>query len=179
MGTKDFCKEARIWLRRFGGNLYTLLPYAISGWTGYRRNWVAPLEQQDTSPSDTMTPMSFADKKNKLVKLSQAFGSNEVLSQFLTLEPSTPLVNMVHFYLRLTVQESETIRDKVQSETGVVLFHRIRGIGESDPAFDKGYRSKFELAIGEANGSIPDEIWINAWEKFGQAALLAVPMNQS
>lgn len=42
MGDKEFCREARIWLRRFGGNLYTLLPYAISGWSGYRRYWIDP-----------------------------------------------------------------------------------------------------------------------------------------
>ena len=29
MGEKDFCDEARVWLRRFGGNLYTLLPYCM------------------------------------------------------------------------------------------------------------------------------------------------------
>jgi threonine aldolase len=180
LGTKDFCKEARIWLRRFGGNLYTLLPYAISGWTGYRRYWVAPSQQQQQKIShDTLTPMSFADKKHKLVKLARAFCSNEVLSQFVTLEPSTPEVNMVHFYLRLTVPKAETIRDKVQSEMGVVLFHRIRAIDQSDPAFDNGYRSKFELAIGEANGSIPNDVWINAWEKFGHAASLIKETKQT
>lgn len=43
IGKKEFCDEARIWLRRFGGNLYTLLPYFMSGYMLYglqsARNW--------------------------------------------------------------------------------------------------------------------------------------------
>lgn len=38
VGEKEYIKEARIWLRRFGGNVFTLLPYHIAAWSGFRNN---------------------------------------------------------------------------------------------------------------------------------------------
>lgn len=34
VGSDAFVAEARVWLRRFGGNVYTSLPYALSGLHG-------------------------------------------------------------------------------------------------------------------------------------------------
>ena len=36
LGDEDFCSEARIWLQWFGGNIYTLLPYIVFVWSGYK-----------------------------------------------------------------------------------------------------------------------------------------------
>jgi threonine aldolase len=166
LGSKEFCEEARVWLRRFGGNLYTLLPYVVSGWNGYRRNWIQP----NKSSEQENTALSFQEKKDKLLRLVEAFSSNQALSQVLTLEPAVPQVPMVHCYLRSTVSQSEMIRDRVETESGVSIFHRLRPIDDAEPEFQKGYRCKFELSIGEANGSVPDETWIKAWDEFGRDA---------
>lgn len=170
LGPKEFCDEARIWLRRFGGNLYTLLPYAVSGWSGYRRNWVQPRQLL----GEENAQMSFQQKKDKLLRLAEAFSSKEALSQVLTLEPTEPHIPMVHCYLRTAFSLSETIRDTIEKKMGVSIFHRLRPIEDSDPAFQKGYRCKFELSIGEANGSIPDDIWIKAWDRFGNDARMGM-----
>lgn len=37
MGDASFISEARVWLRRFGGNVFTLLPYAVSSYANYRK----------------------------------------------------------------------------------------------------------------------------------------------
>jgi threonine aldolase len=42
LGSSSFCEEAWIWLQRFGGSLYTLIPYTTLGWAGYDR--VRPFE---------------------------------------------------------------------------------------------------------------------------------------
>jgi len=39
LGDKGFCEEARVWSRRFGGNLHTLAPLWVGCWAGYRRNF--------------------------------------------------------------------------------------------------------------------------------------------
>ena len=34
-GSDSFIADARVWLRRFGGNLFTLMPYAVSAKRGF------------------------------------------------------------------------------------------------------------------------------------------------
>ncbi|KDO35415.1 hypothetical protein SPRG_00263 [Saprolegnia parasitica CBS 223.65] len=36
LGSNDFIDASKVWLRRFGGNLYSQLPYAASSWAGFR-----------------------------------------------------------------------------------------------------------------------------------------------
>jgi threonine aldolase len=37
-GPEDFIREARVWIRRAGGNLYSLFPYVLAARAGIRRN---------------------------------------------------------------------------------------------------------------------------------------------
>lgn len=157
LGSKDFCGEARIWMRRFGGNLYTLLPYVVSGWAGYKKNWILP----KTGGSGT----SFIQKKKKLRKIAAAMAQSGSISDVLAFEPQSPEVNMVHCYLRMPIDDATRIRDVVENELGVSVFHRLRPVLEKD-----GFRSCFELSIGEANFSIPDSRWIEAWSRFAEIA---------
>jgi threonine aldolase len=161
LGSKEFCDEARVWLRRFGGNLYTLLPYAVSAWSGFRNNG-----QLSTAE---MRRMSFSDKKNKLLRISEAMSRSKPIASVLMLEPTIPQVNMVHCYLRMAVEDAERNRDKIEDELGVSIFQRLRPIAESEvAAYTKGFKCRFELSIGEANGSISDDLWIGAWERFAE-----------
>ena len=162
LGSNEFCDEVRVWLRRFGGNLYTLLPYVVSASRGFRNNW-------QLVTAKTSSRMSFAEKKSKLVRISQGLSRSKAISRILTLEPKSPEVNMVHMYLRMAVQDAERNRDKVADELGVTIFHRLRPIDETEiVASAQGFKCRFELSIGEANGSISDDVWITAWERFAQ-----------
>jgi len=72
LGSEDFCGQARIWLRRFGGNLYTLLPYAVSGWAGYQRQWkLNSVQEKEEKEVNGPLLLSFVQKKEKLVRLVQ------------------------------------------------------------------------------------------------------------
>lgn len=162
LGSKEFCDEARIWLRRFGGNLYTLLPYVVSAWNGYRNQW-------QLATTSELGRMSFAEKKSKLVRISERLSRSAATSEILTLEPKIPEVNMVHMYLRLTTEEAERVRNQVAEELGISVFHRLRPVDDTEiEARTQGFRSRFELSIGEENGSISDDLWIVAWERFAE-----------
>ena len=38
LGDNAFISQSRVWLRRFGGNLFTLTPYALSAYVGFQQN---------------------------------------------------------------------------------------------------------------------------------------------
>ena len=161
LGTTDFCHQARIWLRRFGGNLYTLMPYAVSGWAGYRRYWKRAKSSSDVSM------LTFEDKKTKISNIVQHLSADSLCSQIMLFDPPIPEVNMVHVYIYFSdVEDCMRVRDDIQGRLGVCLFHRIRPLEAGEPAFEYGLRCKLELTIGEANGNIPDNLFISAWTEF-------------
>jgi threonine aldolase len=183
MGSQDFCDEARVWLRRFGGNLYTLLPYAVSGWSGYRNYWTQPQQQHqqpnEKSDDDDALFLSFQEKKDKLVRIAQELSSHAECSQVLRFEPPVPQVNIVHCYLRPFMEDCNRIRDDIQDRLGISIFHRLRPIETNHPDFAKGFRCKFELSMGQANGSVPDDVWIQAWTEFSEAVLPTIQSTES
>lgn len=161
MGSKDFCDEARIWLSRFGGNLYTLAPYAVSSMAGFRRHVLL----QTNTASDTEV-LSF-DQKFKIlqhlvhrIKTETKFDSNG------SFDPQTPETNMVHVYLKAGCDDCINARDKVKEDLGCLLFSRIRKVPDSSVAFSMGYRSYFEWTLGEANASISSDVFVGAWNSF-------------
>ncbi|KAL3945543.1 MAG: hypothetical protein SGBAC_000367 [Bacillariaceae sp.] len=155
MGTKSFCEEARIWLRRFGGNVYSLLPYIVAGKAGYLK-----YVKEQSHPT-----MSFEEKHLKLVRITDNIRKRG-FKKVGCFEPEVPEVNMVHCFLRLPLQECSDIRDQIENESDVSIFHRISQLKEGDRGWDEGYRCKLELYMGQANGSVEDEVWVNAWSNF-------------
>ena len=154
MGSKDFCSEARTWLSRFGGNLYSLLPYAVSCWKGYNYHVLGN------------GAMSFKEKFAKLQILTQKIKATAGFSDIALFEPEVPETNMIHVYLKLPHDQCISIKDMITKKTGYTLFSRIREVPETDPAFEHGNLAKFEWTIGEANGAIDDEVFVEVWEEF-------------
>ena len=161
LGSNDLCEQARIWLRRFGGNLYTLLPYALSGYSGYQRNW--KLNEENI--------LSFQQKKNKLVKLVSLLMTDKSIQRVVCFDPATPQTNMIHGYLRITGDECTQVCDLVEKECGIRVLSRLRDLPEEDSAYQAGFRSKFEWAMGEANGQIPDETYVQGWQDLASRIL--------
>lgn len=155
MGTDSFCEEARIWLRRFGGNLYSLLPYIVAGKAGFLK-YVKELEQPT---------MSFEEKHQKLLRITKSI-QEKGFEKVGCFEPEVPEVNMVHCFLRLPLKECSEIRDEIEIELGISIFHRIIQLKEGDKGWDEGYRCKFELYMGQANGSVEDTLWVEAWSEY-------------
>jgi len=155
MGSNEFCDEARIWLRRFGGNLYSLLPYAVSCWAGYNRHALS----YDNS-------LTFEQKFEKLQEITKKIESETDFSRVGSFDPAKPQTNMIHVYIKAPYENCIEARDKVAKSTGFNMFTRLKEIPESDAAFEAGFQAKFEWTIGEANGSINDEVFVLVWKEF-------------
>lgn len=107
LGPADFIREARIWQRRHGGNLYTLHPYAVSSKINVdkRRN-------------------RFGDYWAKAKALARALGPVEGL----TLRPADPQTPMMHLLLRGSPGALAERRDRIARDDRFWLG----GILESD-----------------------------------------------
>ncbi len=152
MGNKDFCSEARTWLRRFGGNMYTLMPYAADSWKSYKKYANVQIFQR---------------RLEKLQCLTKRLESEIThFTDFVKFDPPTPETNMIHVYFSASVAECEKARDLVLKEHGVSIFTRLREIPSSDSLSQKGFGARFEWTIGDANGSIDNEVFISSWDLF-------------
>jgi threonine aldolase len=181
LGSADFCQHARVWLRRFGGNLFTVLPYAVTGWAGYQRYWklrdVLMTEgsiTQQTSGMTSLPTLTFSEKKEKLVRIVKTLSDDVSFRKVASFEPSTPQVNMVHLFLRPTLEDCTKIRDNIEKQSGINIFHRLRPLNYKDKALANGFRCYMEFSMGQANGIIPDELWIESWKEFVKQASTSV-----
>ena len=90
----------------------------------------------------------------------------------ITFDPLIPQVNMVHIYIKASLKDCLRIRDEIKIKLGISLFERIRSINndtdttENKKALHCGYQCKLELTIGQANGCIPDNIFVQGWTEF-------------
>ena len=108
LGTDDFIAESRIWLRRFGGNLFTLLPYAVSAWRGFRAH-----------------VSSFVSRLQHLQRVVSEVTS-VVDPSLIYFDPPVPVVSIVHVYVKCDVDVAMQLRQIVAEETGVICFQRVR-----------------------------------------------------
>jgi threonine aldolase len=176
LGDKEFCEEARLWLRRFGGNLFTLMPYIVSAYSGYERYWLLKPSAGRTGVNSAA--LSFVEKRDKLRRIVKVLQEDPSISSIVRFDPLLPETNMVHGYLRGTEDECNASIEQVAAQVGVRVLHRIRGIlppgdedDENTPSADNlyhasGYRTKFEWTMGEANGRIPDTAFVRGWKAF-------------
>ena len=95
VGAAEFIDEARVWLRRFGGNLYQLHPYVASA----ARRFERALEQM---------PKYVQRAKDAYQMLKDIDGI------FIT--PAPPPVNMFHLYFDSTVEKLTEARNKIAAE---------------------------------------------------------------
>ncbi|GFH51315.1 hypothetical protein CTEN210_07791 [Chaetoceros tenuissimus] len=161
MGSKDFCDEARVWLMRFGGNLYTLAPYAVSSMAGFRRHVL--LQANKGSDAEIL---SFERKFKILQHLVHRIKTETKFDSYGSFDPRAPETNMIHIYLKADCDDCINARDKVKEELGCLLFSRIKKVPDSSVAYSMGYRSYFEWTLGEANASISSDVFVETWNSF-------------
>jgi threonine aldolase len=161
LGSTEFCKEARVWLRRMGGNVYTLLPYAVAGWYGYQQHVQLKSSNIHDKTKEDSPLLSFVEKRNKLAHIVQRLQSIPEIHRVVHFDPAVPQVNMVHGYLR---HDTETLRhwiDQVAQATGILVLSRVRPA--SPAARAAGYASQFEWTLGSANGAIDETVFVQGW----------------
>lgn len=120
---KKFCADARVWLRRFGGNIYSLLPTVVSCWYNYRlsspydvfynrtmrmKEVIKMLSNElnhfmmkcstETNTTDiSCTPDADSNNSNKLTMI------NQECQGLLRFDPPSPIVCMIHVYFNASV----------------------------------------------------------------------------
>ena len=139
-GTKVFVGQAKIWQRRFGGNLFTQVPYYTHAALMYR-----------------LHGSSFGKNFERAQGIVSTI-SSQVTDSRLRFVPPVPETGMVHVYLKCTVAEAEKASKSVEAKTGIRVFAKMRAqIGEE---------CFFEWKFGPSNINIPNEIFVKGWKTF-------------
>jgi threonine aldolase len=167
LGDTDFIAEARVWQRRFGGNLFTLLPYAVSAWAGFRQYSGDFGARRDRMRA--VVARLTAEFITPVVEGAAGGGAAAVYADpaapaaarrpLLRFDPPVPEVSLVHVYLAADVAMASEARDLASAQTGVVCFSRIRQ-GQHGAAG----QCLFEFNIGPGNTDIADEVWVRGWD---------------
>jgi threonine aldolase len=103
-GPTDLISEARIWMRRHGGNLIRLYPYVLSAQLGIDRHLNRMGEYHE-----------------KAVKIAAALRDVPDI----TIVPDSPHTNMMHLYLRAGADSLPTAALDVSTESGVWMGSRF------------------------------------------------------
>jgi threonine aldolase len=127
LGPVDFIKDARIWQRRHGGNLYTLHPYAVSSKLNFEKR-----------------RGRFASYWTRTKELARVLATVEGV----TVRPTEPQTPMMHLLLRGAIETLTERRDRIAQEDKFWLG----GILESDVPGT----ALLEMAAGDATMTLSD-----------------------
>ncbi len=128
LGTHDFCAEARVWLRRHGGNLYMLAPYVLS----------ATYALDDRLPR---VPAYVARAKSLAVTFASVAGIEIV--------PNPPQAHMFHALLHGDAHTLITRALTAADRSGIWTFDRL--IPTIHPQLHK-----WEVSVGDATLALED-----------------------
>jgi threonine aldolase len=128
-GPADFIAEARVWLRRHGGNLVHLYPYVLAARLGLR-------ERLDRFPAHH-------ERAREVAAALQSVPG-------VVVKPATPQTHMMHVYL-------PGDKDQMLAESlAIAREERVSLVRWLSPTELPGY-AKFEVAVGEAAFALTDE----------------------
>jgi gamma-glutamylcyclotransferase (GGCT)/AIG2-like uncharacterized protein YtfP len=180
LGDAEFCKEARVWLRRFGGNLYSVLPYAVASWDGFRRNCVNDyLDSSDGYDNQKHSAHSsvFKHRQKKLARVLEMLNADQRISSIVSFDPGAPETNMVHGYLKVSYKKCMKALDDVEQNTGIRVLSRVRRretsndeLGEQGSEHDR-FGCRFEWTMGETNSLIDDKHFVSGWKAFAKVLM--------
>eukprot|EP00698_Gefionella_okellyi_P003619 TRINITY_DN1339_c0_g1_i1.p1 TRINITY_DN1339_c0_g1~~TRINITY_DN1339_c0_g1_i1.p1 ORF type:complete len:493 (+),score=101.63 TRINITY_DN1339_c0_g1_i1:67-1479(+) len=140
LGSKSFTAEARVWQRRHGGNLFTMLPYVASAAMNFNTR-LARMPQ-------------YLTRARAIAKAIHSVRGCIVL-------PEVPHVNMMHVFLRASASGAVTTRDAVANELKFWLFTKTR-------ATDVPGYCVIEIYVGDAALNVTDDEIIAAFSRFVQ-----------
>ena len=176
LGVADFCLEARIWLRRMGGNLYSVLPYAVSSWDGFRRYCITEeAHSEDADGSKTCELVYdngvFENRRKKLAQVMELLRANTRISSVVQFDPVIPETNIVHGYLAVSYDECMAALESVEESTGIRVLSRVRSCSGNvgDKYSEICFGCQFEWTMGEANSLIKDELILLGWSTFAKS----------
>jgi len=151
LGKYAFIVESRVWLRRFGGNLFCHLPYFVSCLSCFHKN-------KD----------SFSERKNRFVEIVD-YLNKELLSDhtkncieiekkempLLYFDPPLPVVSLVHVYLLGDINQVTTANQIAAQKSGIMCFQRFR-----TGRFGAKSYCYAEINLGPVNMLISKDEWL-------------------
>jgi hypothetical protein len=150
LGSRALVDEARVWLRRFGGNLFTLTPYALSAMAAYHRN-------RDSFARRWATTKLFAEAVT-------AAAASVGASALVRVGPGgPPTCSLVHVHLKGFADDLNKAMLAAAAKTGFKVFRVLRPVTVGQVGEGWSY---FEWNIGECNGRIPPKDVQLAWASF-------------
>ncbi len=144
-GEQAFIDEARIWLRRQGGNLYQLHPMVVAAHMGMDR---------------------YLPHIPTYIRRAQMIAGLIKNIPGLVCYPQQPVVNMFHVHFAQDVNMLEKIRDHIARESGIWVA------GKFYPSYLKGVdnmSSFMEVHVGESLLNIDDQTFQNCLQRLASA----------
>lgn len=135
-GPADFVAEARSWQKRHGGTLFSIYPYVAAAQVNMERHLPR-----------------FPQYRERALQLARALTGVEGL----VIAPAVPHVNMMHVFLRGTVDELLQRRDTIASERGFWLAGFV-------PADLPGW-SRMEVYVGDQALGVGDAEVVDAFRE--------------
>ncbi|MGM0903773.1 MAG: threonine aldolase family protein [Bacillota bacterium] len=128
-GDKAFIKNAKVWKRRYGGDLISLYPYILSADYYFNRR------------AHKMEHYYEAAKE-----LAQFYNTCHGVSTL----PLIPVSNMFHVHFHLAKVQVEPVLTEVQQQTGLGLTSYLKEISEKS--------CYFEVSLGDLYDEVPKEL---------------------
>jgi threonine aldolase len=123
LGSTSYLQDhARIWLRRFGGNLFSHLPYYVSCLSCFNKNKNDFIRRRDRF----VEIIQFLTD-NLVSQPVNQYASGDGLSRYyIFFDPPLPVVSMVHVYVHADVNTAALANKKVMEQLGTKCFGRFR-----------------------------------------------------
>lgn len=155
-GDHAFVHEAKTWRKRLGGQSWTFAP-----------QWLDAQIQFETLVKGASSLPTFAARFAKLREVVQALSEDSLVRHLVRFEPPIPEATLVHGYLRGSVDGLEAAHSRVQKETGLRLWSKLRGHGYRSPSASTtephSEEHYFEWNMGPANASLLTEDFLRGW----------------
>eukprot|EP00928_Gymnodinium_smaydae_P028868 TRINITY_DN21900_c0_g1_i1.p1 TRINITY_DN21900_c0_g1~~TRINITY_DN21900_c0_g1_i1.p1 ORF type:complete len:400 (+),score=51.46 TRINITY_DN21900_c0_g1_i1:65-1264(+) len=161
---RAFVFEARNWRKRLGGNLWTFAPHWLDAQVQFEKVVRCP----DEMPS-------FETRFAKLREVVQALSEHSLIRHIVRFEPPVPEAALVHGYLHGSVDGLEEAHARVQKETGIRLWNKLRGQGYRRGNADTIGSSEeqyFEWNMGPANALLPMKDFLKGWDALAKELMV-------
>jgi threonine aldolase len=142
LGKAEFIEESRVWLRRFGGNLFQLHPYVASAAMRF-------------DPALEKMPEYF-------LRTRKAFETLKNISE-IYICPNPPEVNMFHLYFSFSAEKLTRARDIIAGEDKIWTANRFQKTTLENLSYT-------EIYVGEGLLEIDDEELKRIFEKLVELA---------
>ncbi|WP_246215594.1 threonine aldolase family protein [Listeria valentina] len=140
-GNHEFTAEAKVWKRRYGGDLISLYPYILAADYYFKQR------------EPKMATYFEASKR-----LAERFNALEAVDT----RPKVPVSNMFHVHINRNVDEMREIFSAVQEKTDVGIIANLRD-GKSAGS------CQFELSLGDAIEAVSSEKLAQVFSELAQA----------